>query len=149
MREGREGWGPSGEGDILQRRPIYPRPPAASGGSAAEPAGVHPPPPDPSPWYARVMEVGSVFRPVRLRILVIPLLLLAAFAIYYPFSPASQQRRRMEAGQQHVRIIKAAIAPHSAGEVQVGVSTANLGSILVHGEAADDTTAKAISDAVR
>src|SRR5688500_16614800 len=45
-----------GEGDILQRWPIYPRPPAASGGSAAEPGGTHPPPPDPPPWYTR----GSV-----------------------------------------------------------------------------------------
>src|SRR5688572_12085228 len=58
MLQPREGGGPSGEGDILQRRPIYPRPPAASGGSAAEPAGTHPHPPDPPPWYTR----GSVTR---------------------------------------------------------------------------------------
>src|SRR5687768_12329898 len=35
MAEATEGGGPPGEGDVLQRRPIYPRPPAASGGSAA------------------------------------------------------------------------------------------------------------------
>src|SRR5688500_2660241 len=53
--------GPSGEGDVLQRRPIYPRPPPASGGSAADPGCTHPPPPDPPPWHlclARLWKGG-------------------------------------------------------------------------------------------
>lgn len=94
------------------------------------------------------MEVGSVFRPVRARIFVVPLLLLVAFAIYYPFSPASQQRRGMAIGQRHVSTIEAALAPFDAEELQVGVSTYGLGTITVHGEVADEETARSIRDAV-
>lgn len=86
----------------------------------------------------------------RIALWLMPPLLLLAFVLYYPYSPAGQQERNMKLAKKHIAVH---IAPKLKGDtrfagVEVAVTTARLGSIVAVGVVRSEDDLRALREIV-